>query len=286
MALLLILAASTNGPVGLAQNQQPAGIALIPAGNFQMGDNFKEGSSYERPVHTVNVSAFYMDVNDVTVGLWNAVIIWAAAHGYDLGPRSGPDNPGDKYPVVGVSWYEAVKLANARSEMEGLTPVYYADSSQQMVYRTGNLDLSNDAVKWSANGYRLPTEAEWEKAARGGLEGQRYPWGNDIDCTKANYSLDKEQCVGHTSPVGSYPPNGYGLYDMVGNVWQWVWDWYNAGYYLISPGNDPRGPASGYIRVLRGCYWVNTASLCRITVRTRREPSLELLGFRLVRAAS
>jgi formylglycine-generating enzyme required for sulfatase activity len=261
-------------------------MALIPAGSFQMGDSFNEGYSQERPVHIVTVSAFYMDVNDVTVGLWNQVATWGATHGYDLTMRSGSDNPGDNYPVVDVNWYEAVKLANARSEMEGLTPAYYADSSQQMVYRTGNFDLSNDAVKWSANGYRLPTEAEWEKAARGGLEGQRYPWGNDIDCTKANYSLDKEQCVGHTTPVGSYPPNGYGLYDMVGNVWQWVWDLFDPGYYYYSPGNDPRGPASGFFRVLRGCYWFNTASLCRVAVRTNRMPSLELWGFRLVRAAS
>jgi formylglycine-generating enzyme required for sulfatase activity len=177
-------------------------MVLIPAGSFQMGDSL-DGES-DAPVHTVTVSAFYMDVNDVTVGLWNTVATWAKDHGYDLGSRSSSDNPGDQYPVVDVSWYEAVKWANARSEKEGLTPCYYTDSSQATVYRTGSVNVPIEGVKWNGCGYRLPTEAEWEKAARGGLSGQRYPWGNDIDCNKANY-WPSSACVGHTTPVGSYP---------------------------------------------------------------------------------
>jgi formylglycine-generating enzyme required for sulfatase activity len=285
--VIVTLAAGNNGQVGLAQSQLPQGMVLIPAGSFQMGDSLNEGYPDERPVHTVFVRAFYMDANDVTVGLWNGVVTWAAVHGYDLGPRSGSENPGDKYPVVYISWYEAVKWANARSEMEGLVPAYYTDGSQETIYKTGNIDLSNDVVKWSANGYRLPTEAEWEKAARGGLAGQRYPWGNDIDCTKANYGYDHQYCVGHTNPVGSYPANGYGLHDMAGNVWQWAWDWYDSSYYANSPRAEPRGPASGSGRVGRGGGWLNGASISRVASRLPNSPgfSSDYVGFRLVRTA-
>jgi formylglycine-generating enzyme required for sulfatase activity len=266
-------------------------MVLIPAGSLQMGDSFNEGDSDERPVHTVTVSAFYMDVNDVTVGQWNAVATWASSHGYDLSSRSGSDNPGDQYPVVDVSWYEAVKWVNARSEKEGLTPCYYTDSSQSTVYRTGNVNVAIEGVKWSGCGYRLPTEAEWEKAARGGLSGQRYPWGNDIDCTKANYwPRPSSACVGHTTPVGSHPANGYGLYDMAGNIWQWVWDWYYSGYYSNSPGTDPRGSASGSSRVGRGGSWYCDAASCRVATRASLRPLPDPspyfpLGFRLVRTA-
>ncbi len=261
-----------------------APMVLIPAGSFQMGDSFNEGSPDERPVHTVTVSAFYMDVNDVTVGLWNAVVIWAKYHDYDLSPRGGPDNPGDNYPVVDVSWYETMKWANARSEREGLTPCYYTDSTQRTVYRTGSVDVAIEGVKWSGCGYRLPTEAEWEKAARVGLSGQRYPWGNDIDCTKANYF----PCVDHTTPVGSYEANGYGLHDMAGNVWEPVWDWYDSSYYANSPGSDPRGPASGSYRVLRGGGWERFAISCRVASRVLKGPPASIgdsVGIRVVRPA-
>jgi formylglycine-generating enzyme required for sulfatase activity len=264
-------------------------MVLIQSGSFQMGDSFGEGDAAERPVHTVNVSAFYMDVNDVTVGLWNTVATWAKDHGYDLSSRSDQYNPGDQYPVTEVSWYDAVKWANATSEREGLTPCYYTDSSQSTVYRTGSVNVAIEGVRWTGCGYRLPTEAEWEKAARGGLSGQRYPWGNDIDCTKANYYNGSHSCVGHTTPVGSYPANGYGLYDMTGNVWQWVWDWYDSSYYASSPGSDPRGPASGSARVERGGGWRATAYGGRVAFRdgTFGPPghSSNTLDFRLVRKA-
>ena len=211
------------------------GMVLIPAGSFQMGDSFGEGDSDERPVHTVTVSAFYMDRYEVTKALWDEVASWAAANGYDIKPEDGSGKAKD-HPVYYVSWYEAVKWANARSEREGLAPCYTLGGK---VYRTGQ---SAPDCNWSASGYRLATEAEWEKAARGGLSGQRYPWGNDIDCARANYNYYR--CVDDTTPVGSYPPNGYGLYDMVGNVWEWCWDWYSENYYLGSPGSDPRGPAT------------------------------------------
>jgi len=254
----------------------PAGMALIPAGSFRMGDSFNEGFSDELPVHEAYVSAFYMDQHEVTKALWDEVASWAQANGYDIGP-SGGSGKGPDHPVVYVSWYEAVKWANARSEKEGLTPCYTVGGN---VYRTGQ---STPDCTWTANGYRLPTEAEWEKAARGELVGARYPWGNDIDRTKANYGEN----VGSTTPVGSYAPNGYGLYDMAGNVWEWCWDWYDSGYYSRSPGSDPHGPGSGSNRVPRGGGWFNNAGFCRVAFRSYYSPGDvgNCLGFRLARTA-
>ena len=297
-----------NVPSGLIVAQPtppPAGMVLIPAGEFQMGDSFKEGDSDERPVHTVNVSAFYMDKYEVTKDFWDEVANWAAEHGYDIwsGHVLGK---GANHPVVYVSWYQAVKWLNARSEKEGLTPCYYTSSAQSEVYRRGNVDVRNDWVKWGGCGYRLPTEAEWEYAARGGVEGHRFPWSDtdEIQHSRANYyssdrySYDTSPTRGfhptyardpqpYTSPVGSFAPNGYGLYDMAGNVWEWVWDWYNEGYYTFSPGADPRGPASGSDRVLRGGGWDNYAIYCRVAFRSSTAPddSRRNIGFRAVRPA-
>lgn len=260
----------------------PAGMVLIGAGTFHMGDSFNEGFSNERPVRKVIVSAFYMDWFEVTKALWDEVATWASSHGYGIGPGSG-SGTGPDYPVTSVSWYEVVKWANARSEKEGLTSCYYTDISLRTVYRTGTMNLSNDMVNWAANGYRLPTEAEWEKAARGGAVGRRYPWSDadTIDSSRANYN----NSYGGTTPVGSFAPNGYGLYDMVGNVYEWCWNWYNrAGF---PNGVDPRGPTSGseLARVARGGSWNYHTHYCRVASRLGHRPSHELihLGFRLVR---
>jgi formylglycine-generating enzyme required for sulfatase activity len=258
-----------------------AGMVVIPAGSFQMGDAFNEGASDERPVRTVIVSAFAMDKYEVTKAVWDEVASWASSHGYDIGPGS-VSGTGPAHPVTGATWYEAVKWANARSEKDGLTPCYYTDAALRSVYRTGQVSVQNDGVKWTANGYRLPTEAEWEKAARGEAVARRYPWGDTdtIDATRANYDGNN----GGTTPVGSYPANGHGLYDMAGNVWEWCWDWYGSD---LPGGVDPRGPASGSGRVLRGGSWYVYANSCRVANRGDCWPDYELgnLGFRLVRRA-
>lgn len=277
------------------------GMVLIPAGSFQMGDAFSEGYSDEQPVHVVYVSAFHMDKYEVTKALWDEVAAWGQANGYDLKPGDGSGKAPD-HPVVDVTWYEAVKWANARSEREGLMPCYTVGVA---VYRTGESDKVS--CTWTANGYRLPTEAEWEKAARGGCKGRRFPWcdADTITHSRANYessswcSYDTSPTRGdhpaykigsepYTSPVGSFAPNGYGLYDMAGNVWEWCWDWYGEGYYAASPGIDPRGPASGSFRVERGGSWSYLADQCRVANRNWNFPrgSFSLLGFRLVRIAS
>lgn len=173
-----------------------------------------------------------------------------------------------------------VKWCNAKSELEGLTPCYYTDADQTAVFKTGAINIDNTMVKWSANGYRLPTEAEREKAARGGLSGKRYPNGDSITQADANYNFS----VGSTTVVGSYAPNGFGIYDMAGNVWEWCWDWYDAGYYGVSPATDPNGP-SGSGRVLRGGGWSNDADYCPVAIRYNGSPGdpYYFIGFRPVR---
>ncbi len=222
----------------------PAGMALIPAGDFQMGSDDADAWDDEQPVHTVHVDAFYMDTHEVTNAEYKSFVLanpqWQkgrvpdALHDGDyLADWEGNNYPVGKgdHPVTWVSWYGAMAYA-----------------------------------AWA--GKRLPTEAEWEKAARGGLVGKKYPWGDTITPNDANYGNN----VGGTTAVGSYAANGYGLYDMAGNVWEWCLDAYNADFYSASPSSNPLSDVSGSMlanldeivddfthvksrRVLRGGGW-------------------------------
>jgi formylglycine-generating enzyme required for sulfatase activity len=256
----------------VAAGEIPAGMALIPAGAFTMGDAFNDANASELPLHKVYVSAFYMDRYDVTKLMWDGVYQWAVQHGYSF-DNAGLGKAAD-HPVHSVNWYDAVKWCNARSEKEGLAVCYYTTVSRAVVYRAGQIDLTNSCVNWAANGYRLPTSAEWEKASRGGAEGHRFPWSDadtishiranyysssrypyDVSPTRGYHPKFNDGVPPYTNPVGYFPPNGYGLYDMAGNIWQWCWDRVSSGWYK-QPGasaNDTRGPDSGSSsRVMRG----------------------------------
>ncbi len=204
-----------------------AEMVLITAGEFQMGSN--DGQDNEKPVHSVYLDAFYMDKYEVTNAQYRKFM---DATGYKAPSYwNDPKYNDPKQPVVGVSWNDAKA---------------YAD--------------------WASK--RLPTEAEWEKAARGGLAGKKYPLSDNISHDDANYSGTggKDQWK-YTSPVGSFSPNGYGLYDMAGNVWEWCSDWYDSGYYSNSPESNPTGPSSGTSMVIRGGSWYYFDDILRVAYR-------------------
>lgn len=283
----------------------PSGMAFIPPGSFTMGDIADTNIEGDAAPVSVYVSGFYIDQYDVTSDLWEQVRNWAITNGYSFAAGWAK---GANHPVYGLDWYDCVKWCNARSEMMELTPAYYTTAAQTTVYRSGEIDISNCCVNWS-DGYRLPTEAEWEKAARGGLNGQRFPCGNTISWSQANYygdplsrdsngyaydlatAIDNDPFFDdgiypYTSPVGSFAPNGYGLYDMAGNVWDWCWDWYGVPY---EGGRDPRGPVSGSSRVDRGGGWQYYAYDCRSAFRYPLGPMSDTVGnsgFRTVLSPS
>jgi formylglycine-generating enzyme required for sulfatase activity len=248
----------------------PAGMALVPAGTFMMGSN--DGFNDEKPVHRVTISKpFYMSVYEITQKEWRDVMgttiaqQWAAA-GNSGSPTRGT---GDSYPMYCVSWQEAIEYCNRRSVKEGLTPAYSG---------SGNAIQCN----FNASGYRLPTEAEWEWAARGGgkdpLE-YTYSGSNSADSVAWYY----DNSGGSTHSVGTKKANSLGIYDMSGNVWEWCWDWY--GSYGNSAVTDPLGAASGSDRVGRGGSWSDNMQYVRSADRGDGTPTGRSsgLGFRVVR---
>jgi len=244
-----------------------APMVLIPAGEFQMGDSL-DGMSWALPVHTVYLDAFYMDVYEVTNAQYKK-FVQATGHREPEGiifvndPWQDKNYNGDNQPVVCVSWEDAKAYA-----------------------------------EWA--GKRLPTEAEWEKVARGGLAGKRFVWGDEVPPPKnagnfADETTKKtfpgwliingyDDGYAYTAPVGKFTPNGYGLYDMAGNVWEWCADWYDSNYYAISPKSNPTGPNSGSYRVLRGGSWYSFGSDLRVANRLNFYPDGYgyYVGFRCV----
>ena len=230
-------------------------MALIPAGNFEMGDHL-DNIEDALPTHTVELGSFYMDAYPVTVGQYKRFVEESGYNytrkivdeeGYNYS-RHNWDNvarysPSDDHPMVYVNWSDAAAYA-----------------------------------AWA--GKRLPSEAEWEYAARGGLIGQRYPWGNEIESENAKYAG-----MDGSSLVGCYNPNGYGLYDMAGNVWEWCADWYDKDYYAHAPVKNPTGPADGLYRVARGGSWRHDAKTLRVAARNHDSPTANsyCVGFRCVR---
>ena len=285
-----------------------ARFALISSGSFTMGSGgaFVDSDIFDAPSRSVTLDAFYIGKYEVTKAEWDEVRIWAASNGYtDLAAGSGKAS---NHPVESIKWYDMVKWCNARSEKEGLTPVYFTNDAQTTIYKTGSVDITNNQVKWSANGYRLPTEAEWEKAARGGLSGKRFPWGDTISHSQSNYtawsiftydlsgtasvsphpsySIDSIGGSSHTSPVGVFKENGFGLYDMAGNVWERCWDRY--GTYTPGSQTNPRGATLGTTRVVRGGCHSDSANRCRVAARANTSPAGDddSTGFRIARRSA
>ena len=228
-------------------------MVLIPAGEFLMGSTTEDPCSKpdERPQRTIYLDAFWIDRTETT----NAEYAVCVSAG-DCTP------PGQASSSTRPSYYGNLAYAHY--------PVIYIDWYQASAY-----------CAWA--GKRLPTEAEWEKAARG-IDVHAFPWGDDApDCTRANFK-PVDFCVGDTSLVGSYLAGAspYGALDVAGNVWEWVFDWYDPDYYGISPGSNPTGPATGTLRTVRGGSWSFSAHSIRVTNRYGPAPSLQgsTVGFR------
>lgn len=261
----------------------PTDMIQVAGGTFQMGST--DPNDDARPPHSVTVGTFYIDRTQITYEKWTDVRTWGLAHGYtDLVAGRNGKNGTTNHPVTEVTWYDVLKWCNARSEKEGLTAVYYTRNALDSVYRTGQLDLASDAVNWTASGYRLPTEGEFEFASRGGTKalGFIYSGSNGLAVVGWFNSNSGDE----THPVALKQVNELGLYDMSGNVWEWTWDWYGA--FSASAQTDPRGPPSGKNRIVRGGSFSQADYFCRVTFRAYFNPgtgpgSFYFIGFRCVR---
>lgn len=279
-SVILVCAILAISDIGCSRQPNRQMMIFVQGGTFLMGSD--SGRSTEKPIHSVTVSSFSIENNEVTYERWVDVREWALSNGYtDLPVGRNGTNGTTNHPVTEVNWYDVVKWCNARSEKDGLNAVYFADSSQTTVYRSGQIDIAAVDVKWTANGYRLPTEAEWEFAAQGGIKshGDAYSGSNTID-TVAWYSANS---ANNTHPVGTKAPNDLGLFDISGNVWEWCWDWY--GPYSNRAQTNPQGPTSGSHRLLRGGSWDVDALYCRVPNRFDYFPSNRhyVVGFRCVK---
>ncbi len=250
-------------PAAKTQNLKTASgmeMVLIPAGRFLMGAD--DGPIDVKPAHPVNVDAFLMDRSEITQAVFERIM------GKNPSRRKHPQNP-----VEQVTWADAIKFCNARSSQEGLKPCY---------------DVQTHECDFSASGYRLPTEAEWEYACRAGTT-NRFYFGDQSDALKSHAWFEGNSDA-KEHPVAHWQPNGWGLYDMTGNVWEWCNDFYGAKYYRQSPPENPRGPSEGEKRVLRGGAWSSKAEDCSVWARNCDEAgftdvclTMDSNGFRCVR---
>jgi len=248
-----------HAAVNEATTSDDVPMVAIPAGEFLMGDAKGDDTT---PVHKVYVGAFYMDKFEVTQEFYKKIT-----------GKNPSRHPGEKNPVERVRWREAIAFCNVRSQAGRLQPCY---------------DIPTSRCDFSANGYRLPTEAEWEYACRGGTT-QSYYFGDDDRNLKSN-AWFKDNANRSTHAVGQLLPNPFGLCDMAGNVWEWCNDWYQVDYYEKSPADNPRGPDQGEKKSLRGGAFTSKPDNCTSAARNCDDPGFadacvasDDFGFRCVR---
>ncbi len=223
-------------------------LVRIPAGPFVMGAD--DGRANERPAHEVTLGAYAIGATAVT----NAQYLrFVRSTGHR--PPGVHELPAIVRPLQEIRFRE---YAAPLAWLNGHPPVHRDDHPVVLV----TFDDARDFCRWlsaeTGRPFRLPTEAEWEKASRGGLAGRRYPWGDDIDASRANFLANPSSKPRQgTSPVGAFAPNGYGMRDAAGNAWEWVSDWYRSDYYPQSPAENPTGPTTGVLRIVRGGSWTN-----------------------------
>ena len=271
------------------QVKVPEGFVYIPKGSFQMGSNAGANS---KPVHDVTISkGFFMGKYEVTQKEYLEVMgKWGGTE------PSETYGKGNNYPAYYVSWYDAVVYCNKRSIAEKLEPVYKKGDETdpdewEDIPANSDAEWNNITCDWNANGYRLPTEAEWEYAARAGdktVDSLTYS-GTSSKSELGNYAWYSSNSNSKTHEVGTMQANGYGLFDMSGNVWEWCWDWYAGDYYKQTEGvSDPKGASSGDFRVYRGGSWNSSAGYSSVSYRNSYYPYYRSndLGFRVVRASS
>ncbi len=257
VVLLSIIAfISISYPQAKNQKTLKPELVFVEGGTFTMGNNDEESSA--KPIHQVTVDSFLIGKYEVTQELWESV----------MGTNPSTIKNGSN-PVEQVSWYDVIKFCNKLSEKEGLKKAYSGDGD-------------NITCDFRSNGYRLPTEAEWEYAAKGGnkSKGYKYSGSNNIDLVA--WYEDNSKAISH--PAGKMQPNELGLYDMTGNVWEWCWDLY--GDYTANNQKNPKGPIKGGTRVTRGGSYLDLETV-DVTLRGSHDPYAlgnGLLGFRLARS--
>ncbi len=268
----------------------PKGLVLVEAGTFQMGS--EKGNSNNKPVHQVTITKdFYMGKYEVTQAEYEKYC------SYGSGSPSSSYGDGDNYPAYYVSWYDALVYCNKRSMAEGLTPCY-SISGNTDPSKWGTVPTSTDSTwnavicNFEANGYRLPTEAEWEYAARAGdntVDSLTYSGTSDVN-KLGDYAWYYDSANNNAHEVGTKKVNAFGLYDMSGNVWEWCWNWFTNSYDAETEGgSDPTGASSGDFRVRRGGSWYDGSGGCTVSCRSNHYPKYRGrydLGFRVVRASS
>jgi formylglycine-generating enzyme required for sulfatase activity len=264
LVLLLALTGCATDPGGDAAQDKLIEMVALTGGMFRMGDLSGDNSQQdELPPHQVTVRPFRISRNEVTQELYLHVT------GKNPSFRGGVSN----LPVENVSWLEAVSFCNAFSTREGMTPCYSGIAEGAV------------ACDFNANGYRLPTEAEWEYACRAGSDTEYHSGSGTEALGRAAWYAENGE--GQTHPVGQREANGFGLYDMHGNVAEWCWDWYSATYYQDAPGIDPQGAAAGAQKVLRGGSFLQFPFALRSASRAYLLPPAQKsrdTGIRLVRS--